>query len=797
LGADISRNTHRPIKHYSKVNVLQGRVGVDADPNEQVDIFQHYERTSLIDIIGQSGYPVGAPGFQIVAASGTSYKISKGRYYVDGLLVENEQDVDADKQPDLPSFKDSKSLAIPSAGTGTYLAYLDVWERHITALDDPEIKESALGGADTSTRNKIVWQIKVVKVEPRGSRQKAVVAKAEIKWITRGRPTDIAVAPPQAFISSIPTGQERDPPSGDPIVASIGFGGVSATPRPLVPSREEIESGEMEIGEILIVAPAANKNAASRDEIKDVEVSIEGQAVRRVTAEETGVNTGVFTTEPLKIGVNNNREVILYIGDDRNNPIGRITNREPIIIVATYRYGEESRDNLCAAKYPEWDKLVEPQSGILAARARPEERSQDPCMIAPGAGYRRLENQLYRIEIHKGGKPGSDATFKWSRDNASIESRATDINDKRIMISGFRTDSPLGFNNTQWVEVTDDRHQLLGLLGTLVKVNIVSDTELEIINGTVNGDPLSNDSYPKELKVGEHVVQNNPRVIRWDLPANSNGQIKVETPSTNDGFIPIEDGVEVKFGPADSEYRSGNYWLIPARTIKGDIEWPRGESGTALERAAEGIVHHYSRLALLQVNENQITTVTDCRKPFPPLTNLGQPPTAPVPTEEKLQNVVTRVHGNIVLLKDDDTVSSHILASTRAPTGTKFINKERETLDYVFHFPLSTTTANLRSPAKLTKVYLLFTTNLIDSEISAEITQVDVYDGVKRIQSFRDLGLKGDYSVKFIESENIWEINPPAEINFGLNISAYVRFPQRKTEVIFHGAGAHLEQQVR
>ena len=131
--------------------------------------------------------------------------------------------------------------------------------------------------------------------------------------------------------------------------------------------------------------------------------------------------------------------------------------------------------------------------------------------------------------------------------------------------------------------------------------------------------------------------------------------------------------------------------------------------------------------------------------------------------------------------KDDDTVSSHLLSSTRDPTGTKFINKERQTLDYVFHFPLSTTTTtNFKSQAKLTKVYLLFTTSLIDSEISAELTQVDVFDGVKLIQSFRELSLKGDYSDKFIESENTWQINPPAEINFGLNISAYVRFPQKK-----------------
>ena len=39
--------------------------------------------------------------------------------------------------------------------------YLDVWERHVTALEDDDIREKALGGADTTTRCKVVWQVKV------------------------------------------------------------------------------------------------------------------------------------------------------------------------------------------------------------------------------------------------------------------------------------------------------------------------------------------------------------------------------------------------------------------------------------------------------------------------------------------------------------------------------------------------------------------------------------------------------------------------------------------------------------
>lgn len=42
-----------------------------------------------------------------------------------------------------------------------YLVYLDVWEQHITCLEDDSIREVALAGPDTATRAKTVWQVKV------------------------------------------------------------------------------------------------------------------------------------------------------------------------------------------------------------------------------------------------------------------------------------------------------------------------------------------------------------------------------------------------------------------------------------------------------------------------------------------------------------------------------------------------------------------------------------------------------------------------------------------------------------
>src|SRR5207247_837956 len=43
--------------------------------------------------------------------------------------------------------------------------YLDVWQRHLTALDDPLIREVALGGPDTTTRAQVVWQVRVLPVK--------------------------------------------------------------------------------------------------------------------------------------------------------------------------------------------------------------------------------------------------------------------------------------------------------------------------------------------------------------------------------------------------------------------------------------------------------------------------------------------------------------------------------------------------------------------------------------------------------------------------------------------------------
>jgi hypothetical protein len=60
-----------------------------------------------------------------------------------------------------------------------YVAYLDSWQRVITALEDPSIADVALNGADSAVRTQTVWQVKLMPVlrqQPEPTNQQALTA---------------------------------------------------------------------------------------------------------------------------------------------------------------------------------------------------------------------------------------------------------------------------------------------------------------------------------------------------------------------------------------------------------------------------------------------------------------------------------------------------------------------------------------------------------------------------------------------------------------------------------------------
>ena len=423
MKADITRSTFEPAKHYSGVRMQQGRVQLDADLNEHEDILRHRIQTETVDVVG-TGAPHDSAGFEIYT-EGADLMIRKGRYYVDGVMCENDDDVLVTAQPDGPDGN------LPDVD-GTYISYLDVWTRHITALDDRRIREPALGGPDTATRLQTVWQVRFMDAGP---------------------------------------------------------------------------------------------------------------------------------TQP----------------------------------------GFE-----CLAAPAEWEALVAPRTAVLRARARPSDDDETPCVVPAAAGYRRLENQLYRVEIHDPGAPGA-ATFKWSRDNGSIVASWTDQGLDTLIVDGASRDRYLGFAAGNWVELTDDATELGGRPGTMVRLTQVDGDELTFDPATASG-PTDRNLFAR-----------NPKVRRWD---GADGIVPVEIPDADEGYIALESGIEVRFED-DAGYRTGDYWLIPARVNEPQIDWPEDPDADDPQvwdprpRSPVGIRHSYARLAIVERDGDQWQVVSDCRRIFP------------------------------------------------------------------------------------------------------------------------------------------------------------------------------------
>ena len=127
--------------------------------------------------------------------------------------------------------------------------------------------------------------------------------------------------------------------------------------------------------------------------------------------------------------------------------------------------------NLTAA----WQNLLLPPGPRLTTGVV-QSSAGGPCCLTPNTGYTGLENQLYRVEIHQPGSAGT-ATFKWSRDNASVATAVSGIAQGGTVLTVQSTgkDSVLRFSPNDWVEITDDLLELNGLPGELHQVTGVDN----------------------------------------------------------------------------------------------------------------------------------------------------------------------------------------------------------------------------------------------------------------------------------------------------------------------------------
>lgn len=254
----------------------------------------------------------------------------------------------------------------------------------------------------------------------------------------------------------------------------------------------------------------------------------------------------------------------------------------------------------CKTDPAEWNALVAPSTGKLNVRTNPVDAIEDPCILPPGAGYKRLENQLYRVEIQNPGNQNT-ATFKWSRENASVETRIENIQSNVITVESTGKDDVLGFAAEQWVEIVDESSDLNTTPRPLVKIIDVfpSTRQIEV-----------------DLQGNSFIYTPGMKLRRWEQYTNAdeNG-----VPLSNN-WIGLEDGIEVEFQPGT--YKAGEYWLIPARTATADVEWPPyNASLPPIAQPPLGIHHGYCKLATLRVDQGNVELI-DCRPNFPSLTNI-------------------------------------------------------------------------------------------------------------------------------------------------------------------------------
>lgn len=157
---DISRFLLQPNKHYSAVHMQQGRVIVDSDWNERANIEAEDLRASLLDIICSKGTPndgMMISNAELVEDPFPSYNfnIGVGSYYLGGLRFAVDQNSETFlAQHDWLQIDDGDQLPDPVTEPRIDLVYVSGWEQPVTAVEDSELREVALGGRDTSTRVK-------------------------------------------------------------------------------------------------------------------------------------------------------------------------------------------------------------------------------------------------------------------------------------------------------------------------------------------------------------------------------------------------------------------------------------------------------------------------------------------------------------------------------------------------------------------------------------------------------------------------------------------------------------------
>ncbi len=207
MGSDRARVTYDPKQQYRSVVMQQGRVTLEADWNESVQITEEGIREHSLQIIGRCGTPDN--GYQILPGGNYNFSVGEGSMYVDGLRAFLPYTIPYSSQPDWLNYDTSPDpqdhsddaaywappgapapiqvgggQGISTSNTTNELVYLYLREQEVSAVEDPNLAKIALGGPDTAARTRLLQHI--VRVGSSGTECTSGMTSAQAQWASQG-----------------------------------------------------------------------------------------------------------------------------------------------------------------------------------------------------------------------------------------------------------------------------------------------------------------------------------------------------------------------------------------------------------------------------------------------------------------------------------------------------------------------------------------------------------------------------------------------------------------------------------
>jgi hypothetical protein len=571
MKADLTRDTFHPLKHYARVLTQQGRVQLDADMNEQAAILLRYLHILAADLIGPAGGPADPQGNTGFAVTAITPPPKVPDFQIGfGDYYVNGYLCQADFVP----------LAIFPTSSPTTFQLMN-WSSEFDLLPNPyyyEIFDSTPSSSPPPTPVPVVIA-------------SASKTQDEFQLTFQNVPSLTGFSTPtlRRLITYL---HQPD------LVFSTKSSPNSPLPLPLQPKS----------GQIYLDVWERAVTYAEDDSIREVALGGPDTAARSKLVWQVKWIPAPGTTD------------------------------SPTCMTI---------QQLTAQVQAQLQGQSQPQPrGWLQAKAKQSSQSTNPCIINPNAAYTGPENQLYRVEINRSGAAGTttgvSATFKWSRENGSaIYPITSGGGTPNVVLESLGRDDRFGLVEGSLVEVQDDRSVLSNLSGNLLSVQSIDSTTMTV---TLNGTP--------DTLLGSDETLH-PLLRRWDQtggdPAEGGLTLDVDNAAfVEEGtWLTLEDGVQIRFQPANpvvvtsgapappiNQYLTGDYWLIPARTATGDVEWPKviaadgtletDEQGDILPVALppQGITHYYAPLAVVTVDANGAVSVRNCRSSFTPSATL-------------------------------------------------------------------------------------------------------------------------------------------------------------------------------